>query len=158
MWKESLRLACKNVFGRLHWWIEVGGCISCGWHHSLGKGSCTVWERISKQGSVGLFSLCTWLWTGCSKFLPWCPSEMDYSQINPSWGMGGVRIFYLNNRNETRVECTLKPMAGSRQWVWRLKDLPLHLFNCDGLTVKCPPHWHVFEHLVPSWWCCFERL
>lgn len=27
-----------------------------------------------------------------------------------------------------------------------------------GLSVKCPLQDHVFDHLVPSWWCCFGRL
>lgn len=27
-----------------------------------------------------------------------------------------------------------------------------------GLRMKCHPRAHVFEHLVPSWWDCLERL
>lgn len=26
---------------------------------------------------------------------------------------------------------------------------------CCGLNVKCPPHAHVFETMVPSWGCWF---
>lgn len=57
---------------------------------------------------------------------------------------------------------TAKPWASRQQSHWKPPQQICGWLErqrvCYGLYEECPPQANLFEHLVPNWWYCFERL